>query len=118
MRCADFALVLLVGLATICTAHAQQVCTQEPNFRGIDVIEPIIDSPQVPGGPVEIVLGAGHRSTVWSLAFSRDGRAMVTGSLDGTVKLWDTVSGLLIRTFFGHSASVQSVAFSPDGEKI
>jgi WD40 repeat protein len=29
-------------------------------------------------------------------------------------KLWDTLHGLLLRTFSGHSGEVTSVAFSPD----
>ena len=32
----------------------------------------------------------GHTDYVWSLAFSRDGATLVSGSGDHTVRLWDT----------------------------
>jgi WD40 repeat protein len=40
----------------------------------------------------------GHRGAVFSVAFSPDGRTLVSGSLDGTCKAWDVVSGELLRT--------------------
>ncbi len=40
----------------------------------------------------------------------------VPGSGDATVMLWDVQTGQHLHTFQGHSASVYSVAFSPDGQ--
>ncbi len=37
---------------------------------------------------------------------------------DGTVRLWDADTGQHLRTITGHTDNVNSVAFSPDGEKI
>ena len=59
----------------------------------------------------------GHQSSVISIAFSPDGKSILTGSDDTTAKLWD-ISGNLLRTFQGHQSSVISVAFSPDGKSI
>ena len=39
----------------------------------------------------------------------------MTGSEDATAKLWDAETGRELRTFKGHGAGVNSVAFSPDG---
>jgi WD40 repeat protein len=50
-----------------------------------------------------------------SVAFSADGRYLVSGSYDKTVKLWDLATGQEQQTFRGHAYAVWSVAFSADG---
>ncbi|MCI0464229.1 MAG: hypothetical protein L0Z62_45425, partial [Gemmataceae bacterium] len=57
----------------------------------------------------------GHKGSVTSVAFHPDGRFLVSGSYDNTVKLWDLERRALIHSFEGHKASVNSVVFSPDG---
>jgi len=42
----------------------------------------------------------------------------VSGLADGTVRLWDTPTGVLQQTLEGHSGWVDSVAFSPDGKLV
>jgi len=59
----------------------------------------------------------GHANDVRSVAFSPDGKQVLSGSLDHTIKLWDVESGREIRTFLGHTEWVNSVAFSPDGKQ-
>ncbi|MFZ6034064.1 MAG: PQQ-binding-like beta-propeller repeat protein [Melioribacter sp.] len=58
-----------------------------------------------------------HSSFVHSVAFSRDGNMVVSGSYDNTVKVWDSSTGSLLWTG-NHSGYVYSVAFSPDGSKV
>ena len=57
-------------------------------------------------------------SVVRSLAFSPDGRRIVGGGLDNTLKVWDSGTGKEILVLTGHKTSVTSVAFSPDGTRI
>ncbi|TNE50616.1 MAG: hypothetical protein EP344_17240 [Bacteroidetes bacterium] len=66
-----------------------------------------------------LVVPIGHTDVVNSVAFSpaTGNRLILTGSGDGTAKLWDR-SGKEIQTFRGHAAAVLSVAFSPDGNLI
>jgi WD40 repeat protein len=43
---------------------------------------------------------------------------IVSGSRDGTLKVWDASSGQETLTLKGHIGAVESVAFSPNGKKI
>ena len=54
-----------------------------------------------------------------SVALSGDRRQVVaSGSLDGTVRLWDVPSGQLRATLHGHAGPVHAVAFSGDGQVL
>lgn len=59
----------------------------------------------------------GHSDTVSSVAFSSDGRFVVSGSYDRNVKIWDT-RGHEIHTLKGHADKVNSVACSGDSRLI
>ena len=59
-----------------------------------------------------------HARWVTSLAFSPDGRTLVTGSSDCHVNLWDVQTRKLRQTLTGHESWVRSVAISPDGTTI
>ena len=53
------------------------------------------------------------------MAFSPDGRRIVSGSSDNTLRLWDAATGKPIGPpLLGHTSRVWSVAFSPDGRRI
>ena len=75
-----------------------------------------------------------HRKPVWSVAISPDSLLIAGGSVDNTVKLWDSNRGALVTpstvpstrktratgclATFTHEATVSHVAFSPDGQTL
>ena len=52
-------------------------------------------------------------SSVSCVLFSRDGKALASGSRDGTIKVWDVATGKDTVTLQGDGASVKSLAFGP-----
>jgi WD40 repeat protein/tetratricopeptide (TPR) repeat protein len=60
----------------------------------------------------------GHGAAVISAAFSRDGRYVVTGSLDNTARIWDASNGTTIRILQGHSNAVMGAKFNNDGTRV
>ena len=53
-----------------------------------------------------------------AVAFSSDGKWIISGSLDNSVRVWDALTGKLQNVLEGHTGTVQSVAFSGDGARI
>jgi WD40 repeat protein/tRNA A-37 threonylcarbamoyl transferase component Bud32 len=72
-------------------------------------------------GPRNVFFDAtweGTRVAKGTMVFSADGGRLATGSDDGTIKLWDAVSGQELGTLKGHTGYIESVAFSPDGNRL
>jgi WD40 repeat protein len=66
---------------------------------------------------IEIVPQLAHASDVKAAAFTRDSTHVLTGSQDGTLKLWDIAAARLVRTFVGHKGDITAVVLSPDGTR-
>jgi WD40 repeat protein len=57
----------------------------------------------------------GHRNTVSAIAYAPDGRRIVSGSYDRTVRVWDASTGRQRAEFAWGIGKIDSVAVSPDG---
>ena len=59
----------------------------------------------------------GHTGRVNCVAFSEDGTRITSGSIDGTVRIWDATTANELDSFH-HGSPVATVDFSPDGTRV
>ena len=59
-----------------------------------------------------------HDDTVKSVAFDPTGRLVLTGSQDNKARLWDAMSGEMVRSFEGHEDWVNTAVFDAGGARI
>ena len=71
---------------------------------------------EVPSGR-RVATFHGHADFVQAVAFRPDGRELATGSVDGSVKVWNLHTSRPV-VFDGHSGWVESLAFRRDGRRI
>lgn len=60
----------------------------------------------------------GSCNPVWSAIFSPDGSHVATANANGTVGLWNALSGVRLARLAGHEGAVYQAVFSPDGQQI
>lgn len=83
--------------------------TGEPKLTGIE-----IDIWDAKSGALKKVL-TGHTGGMTSMVFLPDGRTLVSGNSDGTVRLWEVETGQPQRTLADNLSDVSSVCLSTDG---
>ena len=57
----------------------------------------------------------GHTAGAFDVAFSPDGKQLVSTGFDKTVRIWDPATGKELHTLTAHTMPVLGVAFEPDG---
>ena len=61
---------------------------------------------------------SGHDSELVDVRLSPDARRLATSAEDGTIKIWDIVSGLELLSIKPVAGKIESIAFSPDGKTL
>jgi WD40 repeat protein/serine/threonine protein kinase len=62
----------------------------------------------------EYVALEGHAAGVRALRYSADGKLLLSGGYDNTVRIWDVASRKPLKILRGHAGRVQACAFGPD----
>ena len=65
--------------------------------------------------PAPIRMFEGHTKPIYAVAYSPDGKFIYTASFDHTVKIWDRVSGQVLRTYTDHKNGVLALAIAKNG---
>src|SRR4051794_17376284 len=87
-----------VGIALACLVYSSPISAHKPK------------------SPVTL---RGHTAMVYCVAFSPDGKTLVSGGGDNTIRFWDVASGKQRATVKKVAEyGVDSVAFSPDGRTL
>jgi WD40 repeat protein len=67
------------------------------------------------GGTDQITF-TGHDDSLLCVALSPDGKLVVSAGWDGTIWIWDPITGKPVRALRGHKGSILGLAFSRDGK--
>ncbi len=60
----------------------------------------------------------GHNKLITAIAYSPDGRSLLSGDEGGNLILWNLSLGIAVKRFSGHLATVTSIDFSPTGHFV
>ncbi len=80
---------------------------------------PLVRDGEIIENGEELLANISRQSSIYTAAFSPDGKIIASGGSDGTIHLWDVTEGREIKEIIGHTGiTVWAVSFSPDGQTI
>ncbi|HZU34257.1 MAG TPA: sigma-70 family RNA polymerase sigma factor, partial [Gemmataceae bacterium] len=89
-----------------------------PDSRALAVAGPgeTVDFLDVATGKVKATFR--HEGGIYALAFSADGKTLLTGGVDGFIRAWDVATGRERRRYGDGQGNVVSIAVAPDGTTL
>ena len=81
-----------------------------------DKMPPFASGTRTRAKPIQVFRG--HKSAVYGVAFSPDGKWLVSAGSNGNLKIWELATGRVAQNLTGQAGAVLSVAFSPDGRSL
>ena len=91
------------------------------NGQTADVTVRLAVRPAVEEAAIPMLDAGGHMAQIMDIAFTPDGRQIVSASQDKTIRVWDVATGKTVRTIRGEAAvgpvgKIYAMALSPDGK--
>ncbi|NUN08625.1 MAG: hypothetical protein HUU54_05555 [Ignavibacteriaceae bacterium] len=59
-----------------------------------------------------------HGVSIRSLAIAKDGKRLFSSAVDGTIKIWDTITGAMLKVLRGHNGRIYSIELSDDDKHL
>jgi WD40 repeat protein len=108
----------LLGRLLFCTdPHVQQLLQQAEQWKDASWLRPLRTS-LTPPKTALLRTVTGHSHYIKALVIMPDGRTAVSGSDDGTLRVWDIETGESLRILQEQSGSVEALAVMPNGEQV
>lgn len=113
------------SIYALCLSQDGQIIASGGRDKTVKVwnLQPISKSNSI--SPTSRIIGeglmytfTGHSESINCIAMTPNGKMLVSGSEDNTLKLWNLQKHKYICTLEGHEAGVKSVAFSRDGKML
>src|SRR5258707_41888 len=105
---------LLALAATLCPIQPRIAGAAAPPAARTDCYR----DPLPPGAVARLGATRFRPPFSYCVAWSRDGKSLVSGGEGGHVYVWDSRTGREVRRFGGHGLGVTCIAFSPDGRLL
>ncbi|KAF7974593.1 hypothetical protein HWV62_11870 [Athelia sp. TMB] len=78
----------------------------------------VLSSGRLQNWPASLKMMEGHSDSVTAVAYSPDGRQIVSSSYDGTARVWDAETGEIVHGPFEVTSSVRAISYSPCDKHI
>lgn len=101
---------------TVASAGEKSILLWQPaKLRPFDFENVLSDQPRA---TAEFTTLTGHTGAIRALAFSPQGKKLLSASHDNTLIVWNTNDGTIAKHLRAHAGWVRSCDFSPSGEEV